>query len=104
MQAKNTRYSSSESSREVEVEPSKKRHEFIKYGCDVTVRSNAVGETLNQTLPSIEQGSHHLALVGYDMYTEFDCSRENPSFLSPFKHWLDVQELVAASCGSRPSL
>lgn len=82
---------------------SKKRHEAIKYGDCVAVRSNEIGETLNRTLSS--QGSHHLILVGYDMYTEFDwISRETPTFLSRFKYWVDVQELVEANCGSRPSL
>ncbi|KAI9668017.1 MAG: hypothetical protein M1821_000837 [Bathelium mastoideum] len=84
---------------------SKRRHEAIKYGDHVTVHRDVVCETLDQTLSSVEQGSRQLILVGYDMYTEFDwISRENPTFLSRFKYWVDVQELVEASCGSRPSL
>ncbi|KAI9694139.1 MAG: hypothetical protein M1822_003410 [Bathelium mastoideum] len=83
---------------------SKRRHEAIKYGDHVTVHRDVVCETLDQTLSSVEQRSRQLILVGYDMYTEFDwISRENPTFLSRFKYWVDVQELVEASCGSRPS-
>jgi hypothetical protein len=85
-------------------EREKRKQEAIKYGGHVTVHKEEVGKTLLELLSTIGPDSD-LTLVGYDMYSEFDwISRECPSFLSRFKHWVDVQEIVEECCGSRPSL
>ena len=94
-------------------ERKKKTREAIKYGQQKTVKRNEIGTALHDALSavaqkwntsSIEQCST-LILVGYDMYTEFDwISKTCPSFLTRFKYWVDVQEIVEECCGARPSL
>jgi hypothetical protein len=89
----------------IEEEQRKKTYEAIKYGNHVTVPNKEVGKTLHTILSALEEKSNQLILMGYDMYTEFDwISRACPSLLSRFNYWIDVQDAVEETCGSRPSL
>ena len=76
-----------------------------KHSRQTIVAKEQVADVLDKVLADAKSHASTVVLIGYDMYTEFDwMSQYCPQLLDHFRHWVDVQELVEADCGARPSL